>query len=158
MSDILYIETLKVCHRHAERLQWAMSELQKYLSFSDESLESLSDVEIAILDQFSTRFVKLQDVMGMKLFPAVLELSKEQGELNAFIDKLNRLEKIGAIDSADDWLTLWEMRNAFSHEYPDDSEIQAAMINKAFVLAQQLLETLHHVEAFTGRFVKKVPL
>ena len=75
-------------------------------------------MEIAVLDQFSTRFGKLQDAMGAKLFPAVLELTKEQGELKAFIDKLNRLEKIGAIQSADDWLLLREVRNTFSHDYP----------------------------------------
>jgi len=152
MSDLLYIETLKVCHRHADRLQWAMTEMQKHIPFSSESLEGLNDVDIAILDQFSTRFSKLQDIMGMKLFPIVLELTKEQGELDAFIDKLNRLEKIGAIDSAADWLVLREMRNAFSHEYPDDPEIQAAILNKAFTLAETLIEILHHIEDFSARF------
>ena len=93
MSDILYVETLKVCYRYAGRLQWAMTEMQKHVPFASESLENMKDVEIAILDQFSMRFSKLQDVMDMKLFPAVLELSKEQGNLDAFIDKLNRLEK-----------------------------------------------------------------
>ena len=153
MSDVVYIETLKVCHRHANRLRWAMTEIQKHVPFSGESLEGLGDVEIAILDQFSTRFSKLQDIMGMKLFPIVLKLTKEQGDLDAFIDKLNRLEKINAIDSAADWLVLWEMRNAFSHEYPDDPEIQAAILNRAFTLADSLIEMLHHIEDFSSRFV-----
>ena len=33
------------------------------------------------------------------------------------------------------WLQLREMRNQFSHEYPDDPEIQASLLNKAFALA-----------------------
>jgi len=110
-------------------------------------------MDLAVLDQFSTRFSKLQDVMGMKLFSAVLELTKEQGELAVFIDKLNRLEKIGAIRSASEWLILREMRNAFSHEYPDDPEVQAAIINKSFSLAGQLLEALSQVENFSARFL-----
>lgn len=57
------------------------------------SLAQLNDVELAVLDQFSTRFGKLQDLMGAKLFPGVLELTKDPGELKAFIDKLYRLEK-----------------------------------------------------------------
>jgi len=109
-------------------------------------------MEFAILDQFTTRFAKLQDIMGMKLFPAVLELTKEQGELEAFVDKLNRLEKIGAIASVHDWLLLREMRNAFSHEYPDDPEIQAAIMNKAFVLAAELIASLKKIETFAARF------
>jgi hypothetical protein len=57
-----------------------------------------------VLDQFSTRFGKLQDVIGAKLFPAVLKLTKEPGELKTFIDKVYRLEKIDAIASAEEWL------------------------------------------------------
>jgi len=150
--DEVYVEILKVCHRHADRLQWAMRALSAHAPFSPESLDDLSDIEIAVLDQFSMRFAKLQDMMGMKLFTAVLELTKEQGELDAFIDKLNRLEKIGAISSVSDWLVLREMRNAFSHEYPDEPEIQVAIINKAFVLADQLIEILNDVEVFAARF------
>ena len=83
--------------------------------------------------------------MGEKLFPAVLELTKEQGNLVAFVDKLHRLEKIGAINSADNWLLLREMRNAFSHEYPDELALQAAIINKAYQLAAELILTLEGV-------------
>ncbi len=135
-------EILKLCHRHADRLQWAMQQLQPHLPFTKDTLQQLSDVELAILDQFSTRFGKLQDLMGAQLFPAVLELTKEQGNLKAFIDKLYRLEKIGAIDSADDWLLMREIRNAFSHDYPDDPELQAELLNKAFELAARLLEKI----------------
>jgi len=153
MNAEVYIETLKICHRHVDRLQWSMKEMYDHVPFSAESLERLTDMEIAILDQFSTRFAKLQDIMGMKLFSAILELTKEQGELDAFVDKLNRLEKIGAIPSVDDWLVLREMRNTFSHEYPDDPEIQAAIINKAFMLAGTLIVILKGVEVFSSRYL-----
>jgi len=91
--------------------------------------------------------------MGAKLFPAVLELTKEQGDLSAFVDKLNRLEKIGAISSVNDWLLLREVRNAFAHEYPDDPELQAAMLNKAFMLADDLLLIFNKVKDFSTRYV-----
>jgi len=45
------------------------------------------------------------------------------------------------------------MRNAFSHEYPDDPDIQAAILNKAFSLASELLATLREVEVFANRYV-----
>jgi len=153
MNVEVYSETLKICRQHAERLQWSMKEMNPRLPFTAESLTHLTDMEMAILDQFSTRFSKLQDVMGMKLFPFVLELTKEPGELDAFVDKLNRLEKLGAIPSAHDWLMLREMRNAFAHEYPDDPEIQAAILNKAFALADQLLVTLNGLEIFAERYL-----
>ncbi len=85
--------------------------LRASFPLSANTLRDMEGTELAVLDQFSTRFSKLQDAMGAKLFPAVLELTKEQGEFSAFLDKLYRLEKIGAILSAEHWLLLREMRN-----------------------------------------------
>lgn len=130
-----------------------MAELQPKFPLSAEKLSALNGTELAVLDQFSLRFAKLQDAMGAKLFPAVLELTKEQGELSAFMDKLNRLEKIGAISSAEHWLLLREMRNEFSHDYPDDPAIQSAILNKAYNLASDLLGVLDRVEIFAADFL-----
>ena len=147
------IEILKICDRHAARLNWAMMELQAHFPLSAASLGNLTDLDCAVLDQFSTRFGKLQDAMGAKLFPEILELTKEQGELKAFIDKLHRLEKIGAIQSADEWLLLREVRNAFSHDYPDDSELQASALNQAYLLARDLLTVFAGVKTFVAAYL-----
>ena len=96
-------------------------------------------MQLAVCDQFVARFSKLQDAMGAKLFPAILELTKEQGNLTAFIDQLNRLEKIGAIPSSEQWLRLREMRNQFAHDYPEDPQIQSSLLNKALDLAEEML-------------------
>ena len=56
------IEIIKICDRHADRLNWAITALQDHFPLSANSLENLSDVDIAILDQFSTRFGKLQGI------------------------------------------------------------------------------------------------
>jgi hypothetical protein len=152
--NIPYKATLEVCKRHADRMAWAMSQLSDKFPLTAEALKALSGTEVAVLDQFSTRFAKLQDAMGAKLFPAVLELTKEQGQYSAFIDKLNKLEKIGAIESADQWLQLREMRNEFSHDYPDDLVLQSAILNKAYMLAADLLAVLSRVETFASGYVE----
>ena len=63
------VEIIKICDRHADRLSWAMTQLQKHIPFTGQTLKQINDVELAILDQFSTRFAKLQDLMGAKLSP-----------------------------------------------------------------------------------------
>jgi len=182
-----------------------MEHLQPLVPFAAKELAELDDIELAVLDQFSARFSKLQDAMGEKLFPAVLDLTKEPGDLAAFVDKLHRLEKIGAIPSAESWLLLREMRNAFSdevlaklpsmavlqdetgkcdfpvssfstaysrrkwrfipeplgscnfarasHDYPDDPELQSAILNKAYELADELLATLAGIDAFAAHYL-----
>ena len=145
-------EILKICNRHADRLQWAKQQLQLHFPLSAIGLSELTDIDIAVLDQFSTRFAKLQDAMGAKLFPAVLELTKEQGELKAFIDKLNRLEQIGAIACAEDWLLLREARNSLAHDYPDDVALQASMLNQLYSLTDNLLSILSELQNFISSY------
>jgi len=131
---------------------WAKRALQAVLPLNADRLHGLDDAQVAVVDQFVGRFAKLQDAMGAKLLPMVLELTKEQGDLEAYLDKVNRLEKIGALPSVDEWLELREMRNAFAHDYPEDSELQAAVLNRAFVAADRLVEILHHVKGFAARY------
>jgi uncharacterized protein with HEPN domain len=57
-----------------------------------------------------------------------------------------------ALHSVDEWLKLREMRNAFAHDYPEDSELQAAILNRAFVAVDKLVEILHHVKGFAARY------
>ena len=137
---------------HAERLQWAMNKLSAMQPFTADKLQHLSAMDMAVLDQFIVRFSKLQDVMGAKLLPAVLELTHEEGDLSTFIDKLHRLEKIGAIPSADQWLKLREMRNQFAHDYPEDPFIQASLLNKSFSMAVELLHILEVVTTFARKY------
>jgi hypothetical protein len=144
---------LAQCETHERRMRWAKQAVSASFPLSAEALRSLDDATIAILDQFTTRFAKLQDALGAKLLPAVLELTKEPGEFDAYLDKLDRLEKIGALPSVDEWLELREMRNVFAHDYPEDSELQAATLNRAFAAADRLVEILHHVKNYAGRYV-----
>ena len=131
---------------------WAKHALQTALPLNAKRLHELGDAQVAIVDQFVGRFAKLQDAMGTKLLPTVLELTKEQGDLDAYLDKLNRLEKIGALSSVDEWLELREMRNSFAHDYPEDSELQAAILNRALSASDRLVEILQHIKKFAARY------
>jgi len=44
---------------------------------------------------------------------------------------------------------LREIRNEFSHDYPDDTKLQAETLNKGMVLAKDLLDSLVIIEQFT---------
>lgn len=152
MNPVVLQGIIDICLTHAERLRWSKQQLASKKPFSAASLAQLTEIELAIFDQFIVRFSKLQDMMGAKLLPAIIELTHEEGELNTFIDKLNRLEKIGALESVEQWLKFREMRNQFAHDYPDDPEIQASLLNKAYIMAEELLSTLDHVIHFSKKY------
>lgn len=75
---------------------YALDALRPLLPLQASTLASLDDEVIQDWDQFVLRFTKLQDAMGVRLFPAVLEYLEEPFEDRPMLDKiLQRLEKLG---------------------------------------------------------------
>ena len=85
---------------------------------NEEKYQKLSFDNLSYLDQLIFRFSKLQDSMGNRLFPAILENLGEDIEGKPFIDLLTKMEKLGLISSHKQWLKLRETRNSVTHEYP----------------------------------------
>lgn len=77
----------------------ALKSLDSVLSMTAERFGHLTDVQVHALDQFILRFTKLQDVMGNRFFPAILQYLQEQYEERPMLDKLNRLEKLGGVNN-----------------------------------------------------------
>ena len=136
MSDDIALLRLqdawRECERHVYHLFHAMSSIQTYWPLLGETYANLSDQQVQDLDQFILRFTTLQDAMGNRLFPAILRYLTEQFEDRPMLDKLNRLEKLGYIDSVEKWQLIRNIRNKFAHDYPDDPDKNAAQLNLAF--------------------------
>jgi hypothetical protein len=88
------------------------------------------------LDAFVARFSRLQDTIGDKLIPAMLELSGESR--GPAMDNLDKAEKFGWIDSADEWMLYRKLRNQMVHEYIEDTRI----LTDALAAGQQFVPTL----------------
>ena len=130
-------EHMKIADIHAKRLAVGLKKILPLCPFAGETCEKLTETELAFFDLTTTRFSKLQDSIGAKIFPLILELLAE--DANAFIDKLNKLEKLGYLEDADWWMQIREIRNEISHDYPHDYEILAQQANKFLAAAQELL-------------------
>ena len=101
-------EAVLLCNIHVERMSFAFKKIEKYFPFTEQQY----------IDQLIFRFSKLQDCMGGKLFPAILENLGEETRGLPFIDMLSKLEELNLIDNSRDWLILRETRNIVTHEYP----------------------------------------
>lgn len=146
MPDPVFQGFLAQARTHADILAQDLAELASAIPFTPERLAQIDSATLRVLDQFNIRFAKLQDVIGSKIFPAVLEKLAENPRSMAFIDRLSRLETLGFIASADVWLELREQRNRLSHDYPDNPAILASELNAALEAASVLLLYWHNLE------------
>ena len=87
------------------------------------------------VEAFVGRFGRLQDTVGDKLLPLLLSVLGEK--VSAAIDNLDRAERLGLINSADEWMTMRNLRNQMIHEYVEDPVvlISALQSGHAFVPA-----------------------
>lgn len=132
------MDAWRQAERHVHHMQHAMTALEPLLPFDEARFAGLTDEQIQDVDQFILRFSKLQDVLGGRLFPAILDFLEEPLDARPMLDKLNRLEKLGLLQSVERWQYLREIRNRFTHDYPDDPERNAVNLNLAIAAANEL--------------------
>lgn len=147
---------LKECRLHQRRLDYASRQLAGQFPLSAQNWTSLDEETVAAIDQLLFRYSKLQDAMGQRLFPAILQLGGEWRDDETFIDKLNRLERIGAIPSTETWNTLRVIRNRMTHEYPDSPEQNAANVNRVAASITDLAATLDQADHFARELAARL--
>ena len=143
---------LSECLVHAQVLQGALSALATHRPFDAARVRAMSDQLRQQLDQVAYRFMKLQDTLGDRVLPGLIELAEEPlPESATFQQKLNRLERLGVIESAEDWRVLRETRNQIAHEYPDAPAIQAAMLEALLNGALKLITVWQSASHFANQ-------
>lgn len=100
LNKVKIYSYLKQCDKHLQRIEEAYSDIYPLLPLMVEKYKKLSKDEVQAIDQYLFRFAKLQDTLGDKLFRVILMEYESNDDVLPFIDALNRLEKIGFINSA----------------------------------------------------------
>lgn len=144
--------TMAECEVHRKRLARAHGKIAALFPASAETLQTLDDAQVDTLDAYLYRFTKLQDVMGQRLFPQTLDLLAENTRGMVLIDQLNRLEQLGALPSAQQWLELRQLRNTLAHEYSDDKDRLAEGINTAFASLQVIDRIYVQIAQYVSRY------
>ncbi|MDA3880725.1 MAG: hypothetical protein PF436_10085 [Prolixibacteraceae bacterium] len=140
LNDRLF-EATQLCSIHNERMTFAHTKIKNHFPLNINNYSNLKPEELSFFDQLIFRFSKMQDSMGSKLFPAILENLGEEAKGIPFIDQLSKLEELNIIPNANDWILLRETRNIVTHEYPfiTDEVIQGLnLLNEHFFLLTEI--------------------
>ncbi len=124
---------------HQQKIERATKLLQGLFPTDVNSFQAFSQQEIEHIDQFIYRFTKMQDSLGLRLIPALYTWLEGDTRPKPFLDILNGLEKLGIIDSVDEWQFFRNLRNNLAHDYPES--------------LAQTVETLNLLFAEIGKFL-----
>ena len=127
------------CLMHIKHLRHALSACKGLQPLDKNKFDHLTMDQMAIFDQMIFRFTKLQDSIGNKLFNLGLSLLGEPVEQMTMLDKLHKLEKFLIISNANHWIEMRELRNEFTHEYPEEDSIKVEAINSLYECSSDLI-------------------
>ncbi len=142
IDDRLFIvaQLVKVTEKEARYLERTANRLS-LLNIDLPWVESLdnNDLNSEMLDAFVSRYGRLQDTLGDKLLPAILRSSLEK--TGSQLDNLLRAEKLGWIESTQDWIEIRELRNRLVHEYIESPNDLLSALQQALKCVNILIET-----------------
>ncbi len=141
-----FVHNLRLCEKAADNLEFTLAGLQAIFPLDDERLANLSRETVEKLDAMSSRFSRLQDLLGDRLFRSLLLLESEPRQ--RFLDVLNLMENRGIIESTQKWIELRNMRNEASHGYIDEIAQLANVLTSLFEQAPALIETSERVKKY----------
>ena len=136
---------LRVVRRESDHLKLTDSRLFSEPFTIHRAERLLVDLDLAErVEAFLGRFARLQDTLGDKLLPSVLGALGEKA--GAAIDNLDLGERLGFIDSVDDWFAMRALRNQMVHEYVEDLAILTSALQSAHRFVPSLLAAVVAIE------------
>jgi hypothetical protein len=117
------------------------------VSFTIEQAKKLEEnIELAErVEAFVGRFGRLQDTVGDKLLPLLLMALGEKSA--AAIDNLDRAERLELLSSADEWMTMRNLRNQMVHEYVEDLVVLTSALQTGHGFVPVLVATANKMIA-----------
>lgn len=148
----LFLINFNEAYRSAKLLAHSYRTIKSLIPLTASKMNQLSFDDLDKLDAFRARFCDLQDSLGSKTFRTLLTLEEEEGASQ--LDIINKMDKREIITSFEDWRRLREIRNLFSHDYPDSDQQRADSLNTAHEHTLKLIQTLNNVRAYVEKNLK----
>lgn len=130
---------------HIRRMERAATILADVFPMTPESLRTLPEETVSVVDQFVYRFTKLQDSMATRLLPKIYAHLNADDSPRPFLDILASLEKLGILTSEEDWQFFRGLRNNLAHDYPESTAQTTETLNTLFARWKELRQMFETV-------------
>jgi hypothetical protein len=137
---------------HKKRAKAALDEIVSWDNIDSDVFEDFE--KIKTIDTFIYRFIKLQDMMGDKLFKVFLDEIGEYKDNMSLLDILDKLEKFELITRSSDWMNYRKLRNQLTHEYPNNEDDIIEGIILSIEVYNEIDIILNNIIEYTNKRVK----
>jgi len=131
--------------RNFVHIYHALGKLNPHLPIGIKHLDDADVVEH--IDPMIFRFMKIQDGIGRRLIPLIVDAIEADTSEMTFIDKLNKLEKFRLVEPGE-WNIYRKVRNDLTHTYPEEKEALLEAINEAVAIIPRLEQTYRNMRRF----------
>ena len=134
-------------HREGEHLTYSRQRVYGRVIDADWVEQLSQQPETAEgLEAFVFRFGRMQDTIAEEPLPCWLQaLAETPGSL---IETLNQAERLGVVESVDDWLAARKLRNRLIHVYAEDANDFADALSLAEGFSLMLPRTYNRIRDF----------
>ena len=101
-------------------------------------------------EALTARFARLSDIMIQKVFRTLDALDLE--ERGTVRDRINRSEKRGIIESADDFIEIRMVRNEIAHEYKSETILE--IFGRVLTLTPSLMKAVGGIEIYSKNYLE----
>ena len=132
-----------------ESKEWLLHSYQICSKIGKKSTYSI--VEMDAFEVLSSRFARSSDILIQQMFRTIGMVELEPG--GSVLDRINRAEKMGYIESAHEVRTIREIRNTIVNEYQHSEIIQ--LFHDLLDTTPTLLESIESTHTYIARYQEK---
>jgi len=137
---------LEITKNNLDILEEVFNSIKEYMPLNFQKYEEIKKKDFKIFDVIAYRFIKIQSILGEKVFREILEFAEYDLKNKSFLEILSELERMGIL-KVNEWRFLRELRNTLSHDYPYNEEEIVEAINHLYMELEKLKDIYNKLRA-----------
>jgi hypothetical protein len=147
----ILLANIAACRQRIQKLAYSLHKNQALFPLTQAGLAALTDDQEESIDALILRYSQCVAMIQDQIFRGIAYVEQEDLGDKSNRDKTRLMEKLGAIESADDFGTAAILRNKFSHHYPEEADRRIEKLNLVVAEAEYVISTFDDIMAFLIR-------
>jgi len=142
---------IAACGQRIQKLAYSLNKNRAMFPITLARVEALTDDQEESIDALILRYSQCVAMIQDQIFRGIAYVEQEDLSDKSNRDKTRLMEKLGAIQSADDFGTAAILRNKFSHHYPEEASLRIERLNLVVAEAEYVIATFADIMAYIAR-------